>query len=86
MLNEIAFFCSFPSIEVALDFTNYLVLIEPVRETLGLDHQVYKLTLLGLCREVHGHVFVLFVKENFCCVERYFAVFTLWVRQYVEAI
>ena len=69
MLNEIAFFGSFPSIEVALDFTNYLVLVEPVSETLGLDHQVYKLALLGLCREVHGHVFVLFVKENFSYVE-----------------
>ena len=86
MLNEVALFGCQTLIEVALGSTNYLVLVKPVRKTLGLDHQVYKLALLCLCREVHGHVFVLFVKENFCCVERYFAVFTLWVRQYVEAI
>ena len=70
MLNEVGFFGCHTLIKVALGFTNYLVLVEPVRETLGLDNQVYKLALLGLCREVHGHVIVLFVKENFSCVER----------------
>ena len=86
MLNEVAFFGGQILIEVALGFTNDLVLVEPVRKTLGLDHQVYKLALLCLWREIHGHVFFPIDKEKFSCVERYLAVLTPEVRQYVEFV
>ena len=86
MLNKVGFFGCQTLIEVALGFTDYLVLVEPVRKTLSLDHQVYKLALLSLWEEIHGHVFFPIDKEKFSCVERYLAVFTPKVRQYVEVV